>query len=169
MRNIRGGLGERYSFRLLLKELGKYYPETAKKVLYAIPEYGRWDDILVLLETPVKEDAINFIKNQIEKDNEAIKQGKEVSLLGKWLPSINTSSKESVALAKKLIKALGMKAVDYRKLCSSLRREIKIIEDNLRRRDYTFDYSKQPSQAMLRYKKAFIRNDKERFDYPTFY
>lgn len=163
MRNIRGGLGERYSFRLLLTELGKYYPETAKKVLYAIPEYGRWDDIFVLLETPVKEDAINLIKNQIEKDNEAIKQGKEVSLLGKWLPSVNTSSKESVALAKKLIKALGMKAVDYRKLCSSLRREIKIIEDNLRRRDYTFDYSKQPSQAMVRYKKAFIRNDGERY------
>ena len=56
-----------------------------------------------------------------------------------------------------------MKAVDYRKLCSSLRKEIKIIEDNLRRKDYTFDYSKQPSQAMFRYKKAFLRNDGERY------
>ena len=41
MRNIRGGLGERNSFRVLLKELAQFYPETAKKILYAIPEYGR--------------------------------------------------------------------------------------------------------------------------------
>ncbi len=56
-----------------------------------------------------------------------------------------------------------MKAVEYRKLCSALRKQIKILEDNLRRKDYTFDYSKQPSQAMLRYKKAFMRNDEERY------
>lgn len=163
MRNIRGGLGERESFRSLLKELANFYPETAKQILYAIPEYGRWDDILVLLETPVKDDAVSLIKNQIEKDKDAMKNGGEVSLLGKWLPSINTSSKESVARAKILINALGIKAAEYRKLCSALRKKIKILEDNLRRKDYTFDYSKQPSQAMLKYKKAFLRNDGERY------
>lgn len=163
MRNIRGGLGERNSFRVLLKELAKFYPEMAKQIVYAVPEYGRWDDLLVLLDTPVKDDAIALIKSQIEKDKEAMDKGKEVSLLGKWLPSINTSSKESVARAKIIMAALGMKAVEYRKLCSALRKEIKILEDNLRRKDYTFDYSKQPSQAMLRYKKAFMRNDEERY------
>ena len=163
MRNIRGGLGERNSFRVLLKELAKFYPEMAKQIVYAVPEYGRWDDLLVLLDTPVKDDAIALIKSQIEKDKKAMDKGKEVSLLGKWLPSINTSSKESVARAKIIMAALGMKAVEYRKLCSALRKEIKILEDNLRRKDYTFDYSKQPSQAMLRYKKAFMRNDEERY------
>jgi len=163
MRNIRGGLGERNSFRVLLKELAAHYPETAKKVLYAVPEYGRWDDVLVLMDTSVKDDAVALIKAQLEKDQKAMKEGKEVSLLGKWLPSINTSSKESVALAKEVMSALGMKAVEYRKLCSALRKEIKILEDNLRRKDYTFDYSKQPSQAMLRYKKAFMRNDETRY------
>ena len=163
MRNIRGGLGERNSFRVLLKELANFYSEMAKQIVYAVPEYGRWDDLLVLLDTPVKDDAIALIKNQIEKDKEAMERGKEVSLLGKWLPSINTSSKESVACAKIIMAALGMKAVEYRKLCSALRKEIKILEDNLRRKDYTFDYSKQPSQAMLRYKKAFMRNDEERY------
>lgn len=163
MRNIRGGLGERNSFRVLLKELAKFYPEMAKQIVYAVPEYGRWDDLLVLLDTPVKDDAIALIKSQIEKDKDAMEKGREVSLLGKWLPSINTSSKESVARAKIIMAALGMKAVEYRKLCSALRKEIKILEDNLRRKDYTFDYSKQPSQAMLRYKKAFMRNDEERY------
>ena len=163
MRNIRGGLGERNSFRVLFKELAQYYPEMAKQILYAVPEYGRWDDLLVLLETPAKDDAIALIKSQIEKDKKAMEEGKTVSLLGKWLPSINTSSKESVARAKIVMDSLGMKAVEYRKLCSALRKQIKILEDNLRRKDYTFDYSKQPSQAMLRYKKAFMRNDEERY------
>ncbi len=163
MRNIRGGLGERNSFRVLLRELAQFYPEMAKQIVYAVPEYGRWDDLLVLLDTPVKDDAIALIKKQIEKDKKAMKNGEEVSLLGKWLPSINTSSKESVKRAKIVMEALGMKAVEYRKLCSALRKEIKILEDNLRRKDYTFDYSKQPGQAMLRYKKAFMRNDQERY------
>ena len=163
MRNIRGGLGERNSFRVLLKELGDFYPETARKILYAVPEYGRWDDVLVFMGTPVKDDAVALIKAQLEKDKIAMAEGREVSLLGKWLPSINTSSTESVSLAKQLMKALDMKAVEYRKLCSALRKEIKILENNLRTRDYTFDYSKQPSQAMLRYKKAFMRNDAVRY------
>lgn len=163
MRNIRGGLGERDSFRSLLKELAAFYPETAKQILYAVPKYGRWDDLLVLLETPVKDDAVSLIKSQIAKDKTAIEKGGEVSLLGKWLPSINTSSKESVSRAKILMNALGMKAAEYRKLCSALRKEIKILENNLREKDYTFDYSQQPSQAMLKYKKAFLRNDGERY------
>ena len=163
MRNIRGGLGERNGFRVLLKELAEFYPETARRIVYAIPEYGRWDDLLVLLDTPVKDEAVALIKNQLEKDRNAI-GSTGVSLLGKWLPSINTSSKESVASARVLMAALGMKAVEYRKLCSALRKEIKILEDNLRRKDYTFDYSNQPSQAMHRYRKAFLRNDGERYN-----
>ena len=163
MRNIRGGLGERNSFRVLLKELATYYPTAAKQIVYAVPNYGRWDDLLVLLDTSVKDDAIKLIKMQIELDKDAMENGKEVSLLGKWLPSINTSSKDAKNKAKIIMAALGMKAVEYRKLCTALRKEIKILEDNLRRKDYTFDYSKQPSQAMLRYKKAFIRNDNERY------
>ena len=163
MRNIRGGLGERNGFRVLLKELAEFYPETARRIVYAIPEYGRWDDLLVLLDTPVKDEAVALIKNQLEKDRNAIGSA-GVSLLGKWLPSINTSSKECVASAKVLMAALGMKAVEYRKLCSALRKEIKILEDNLRRKDYTFDYSNQPSQAMHRYRKAFLRNDGERYN-----
>lgn len=163
MRNIRGGLGERNSFRELLKELSQFSPDVAKQVVCAVPEYGRYDDLLVLFGTPAQDEAIALIKNQIEKDKKAMENKEAVSLLRKWLPSINTSSKESVAKAKILMAALGMKAVEYRKLCSALRRKIKIIEDNLRRKDYTFDYSKQPSQAMLRYRKAFMRNDEKRY------
>ncbi|MBR4551163.1 MAG: DUF2828 family protein, partial [Oscillospiraceae bacterium] len=33
----------------------------------------------------------------------------------------------------------------------------------LREKDYTFDYSKQPFKAMFKYRKAFLRNDAERY------
>ena len=45
-----------------------------------------------------------------------------------------------------------------------LRTKISIIENNLREKDYTFDYSKQPSKAMFKYRKAFMRNDGDRYD-----
>ncbi|MBQ3687697.1 MAG: DUF2828 family protein [Treponema sp.] len=178
MRDIRGGLGERDLFRHLLCHLAEFYPETVRKILYAVPKYGRWDDLLCLLATRAKDDAVSVIKAQLEKDRvllnaaNADKAGEcaqeagtagGVSLLGKWLPSINASSKETVRAAKTLMAALGMNAAGYRKLCSALRKRIQIIEDYLRRSDYSFDYSRQPSQAMFRYKKAFIRNDKERY------
>lgn len=163
MRNIRGGLGERNSFRVLLKELAVMSAETASNVLYAVPEYGRWDDLLVLVNSKVQKDVVSLIKKQIKEDESAMKENKDVSLLGKWLPSINTSSSETRVLAKKLSVLLGLKPCEYRKLCSKLREEIKILENNLRKKDYTFDYSMLPSQAMFKHKKAFIRNDGERY------
>ena len=41
LRDVRGGLGERNSFRVLLTELAQVYPEMAKQIVYAVPEYGR--------------------------------------------------------------------------------------------------------------------------------
>ena len=45
-RDIRGGLGERRVFRTLLVWLAKNEPESAKKNLKYVAEYGRFDDIL---------------------------------------------------------------------------------------------------------------------------
>lgn len=57
-----------------------------------------------------------------------------------------------------------MNDAQYRKMLSTLRAKISIIENNLREKDYTFDYSKQPSKAMFKYRKAFMRNDGDRYD-----
>jgi hypothetical protein len=57
-----------------------------------------------------------------------------------------------------------MNGAEYRKTLSSLRAYIKILENNLRLKDYTFDYEKQPSNAMYKYRKAFMRNDGERYN-----
>lgn len=90
--------------------------------------------------------------------------GNGVSLLGKWLPSVNASNKQTVSMAKKIAKAFGMSESLYRKAVAALRAHIRIIENNLREKDYSFDYEKLPSRAMFKYKKAFIRNDGERYN-----
>lgn len=162
-RDIRGGLGERRIFRILLNWLAKEYPDTVRKNLSLISEYGRWDDILVLLDTPCEGDAMTLITRQLKEDQKAMENGESVSLLAKWLPSVNTSNKEAVAQAKRIARALGLIDAGYRKMLVALRAYIRILENNLREKDYTFEYAAQPSKAMFKYRKAFQRNDGERY------
>ncbi|MGN1104059.1 MAG: DUF2828 family protein [Candidatus Coproplasma sp.] len=162
-RDVRGGLGERRVFRIILKWLACNKSETVKKNLPYIAEYGRYDDLLVLLGTPCEKDALALIKAQFDLDMKAVEEKGAVSLLGKWLPSVNTSNRAAVRNANIIAKYLGMNSAQYRKSLSKLRAYIKIIENNLRERDYTFDYEKQPSKALLKYRGAFLRNDGERY------
>ncbi len=52
---------------------------------------------------------------------------------------------------------------EYRQTLSKLRSYLDILEKRICKKDYSFDYSKQPSGAMHKYRKAFLQNDKERY------
>ena len=162
-RDIRGGLGERRVFKVILNWLANNEPTTVRKNLEYVAEYGRFDDLLCLMGTACEKDMLDVLKAQFEADNNALANGGEVSLLAKWLPSVNASSSETVLYAKKIAKHFGLNDASYRKALVALRAHIRIIENNLREKDYSFDYSKQPSKAMYKYRKAFIRNDGERY------
>ena len=162
-RDIRGGLGERRVFKVILNWLANNEPQTVRKNLEHVAEYGRFDDLLCLMGTACEKDMLNVLKAQFEADNNALANGGEVSLLAKWLPSVNASSTETVLYAKKIAKHFGLNDASYRKALVALRAHIRIIENNLREKDYSFDYAKQPSKAMYKYRKAFIRNDGERY------
>ena len=162
-RDIRGGLGERRVFKVILNWLANNEPATVRKNLEYVAEYGRFDDLLCLMGTACEKDMLDVLKAQFEADNNALANGGEVSLLAKWLPSVNASSSETVLYAKKIAKHFGLNDASYRKALVALRAHIRIIENNLREKDYSFDYSKQPSKAMYKYRKAFIRNDGERY------
>ena len=153
-RDIRGGLGERRAFKTILGYLAKNEPETVKKNIENVAEYGRYDDLLVLLDTPCEDMLIEYIRAQLDHDIEAVKDGKEASLLAKWLPSVNASNKETVAMAKRIAKRLGYKDSAYRRTLSAIRSYIRIIENNLREKDYSFDYEKQTSKALYKYRQA---------------
>ena len=162
-RDVRGGLGERRFFRIALRYLADIHPESVKKNIPLIAEYGRYDDLISLMGTSCEGEAVELISRQLSEDVDGMKNKKPVSLLAKWLPSVNTSSRETVLAGKRLCKALAMSERDYRRTLSALRRYTDIIENRLRTRDYTFDYSKQPAGAMFKYRQAFIRNDGERY------
>ena len=162
-RDIRGGIGERRVFRTILKWLAHNEPQSVEKNIPYIAEYGRYDDLLALMGTKCEREALAYIKKQLEADCKALEAGESASLLAKWLPSANASNDDVIRQAKHIARSLGMNDAQYRKTLSALRAKISIIENNLREKDYAFDYAKQPSKAMLKYRKAFLRNDGERY------
>jgi hypothetical protein len=162
-RDVRGGMGERRMFRVILKFLSEDHTESVEKNIVNIPEYGRFDDLLVLAGTKCEDAVFDYIRKQLDEDIKAMADGDGVSLLAKWMPSINTSSRQTVRTAKYVAGKLGMKDADYRRILVRLRGHIKIIENSLRESDYSFDYSKQPSKAMFKYREAFERNDSKRY------
>lgn len=126
-RDVRGGIGERRVFRIILKFLALYNKQSLIKNIKYVGEYGRFDDLLVLLYTDCKEYVIKFIKEQLEQDIDLMAEGKNISLLAKWLPSVNASNKATKYNARKIAKALEMDNCEYRKMLSRLRNYIKII------------------------------------------
>lgn len=156
IRDVRGGQGERSVFRSVLRWLDK---ETIDKITHFIPEYGRWDDL------PFNHArAVEFIKNQLVIDKKSMNDGKSVSLVAKWLPSINTTSDETRKLADELMKQLNLKPRQYRKMLAELRRSMNLLEHMMTENRWSeIDYSKIPSQAHKKHVKAFLRHDEERY------
>jgi hypothetical protein len=164
IRDVRGGQGERKVFRSVLSWLAKNNPSVVKKNLTLIPDFGRWDDLLVLLDTSLEKDVIELIESQLRKDIENSKKGGSISLLAKWLPSISTSSKESVAKAYKLVNLLGITPRLYRKTLSKLRSYLSLVEKSMCSGNWSeIDYEKVPSRASMIYRKAFPKHDSIRY------
>ena len=163
VRDVRGGLGERRVFRVIFRYLACNEPESVRRNLRRVPIYGRFDDLFALMGTPCEKDALDFLHDRFKKDLLAMQQGRSVSLLAKWLPSVNASNPETKLLGKKCARAFGLSDAEYRKSLSALRAAIRILENNLREKDYSFDYTQQPSRAVLKYREAFRRNDRERY------
>lgn len=161
--DVRGGLGERRLFRILLQYLAENELEIALKLLPLVPEYTRWDNLLPLLDTELKLDVCALIKTQLDSDVQNMKDNKSVSLLAKWLPSINATSSVTKSYAKILVKELGLTEREYRKLLSTLRAYLDVVEVKMSSGKWDeIKYEAVPSRANLIYNGVFIRNDEER-------
>lgn len=162
-RDIRGGLGERRVFRVMMHWIAENVPASAKKNLKYIAEFGRYDDLFALMGTACESDVMEIVKTQLAEDIHAMESNREVSLLAKWMPSVNASNAHTVRLAKRIARSMGYDDATYRLTLAKLRAKIRIIENNLRLRDYSFNYEHQTSRALFKYKKAFLRNDIDRY------
>ena len=163
-RDIRGGQGERSIFKAILKELAIIDSKIASKLVSLVPIFGRWDDLLVLEDTSVWQDVLNLYASQLEADTVLLQEDKPISLLGKWLPSINASSNNTKRLAKKIARFFEMSDKQYRTLLVALRTKIAIVEQSMCANEWqSINYEHVPSRASLLYRKAFHKHDEIRY------
>lgn len=166
IRDCRGGQGERQTFRDIFVHLTNLDTQLAIDNIDNIVEFGRWDDLIDIAyrskNSKFIDSAITYIKTTLDLD---LACEQPTSLLGKWLPSINASNKETIAKGKWIAKKLGYSPKKYRKLLSCLRSRIRIVENNLREKNYSeIKYEQVPSLAMNKYRNAFYKNDENKFN-----
>ena len=159
IRDCRGGQGERRFFRVCMRWLAENHPERAAALAEYVPEYGRYDDwFKIYFGTPVEKQIIEMMKNQLSTDMFCKKNA--VSLLAKWMPSENASSRETIRTAKKIRNAFGISAKEYRQMLSKLRTKINVLEKLMSANRWDeIEFDKIPSKAGLVYKNAFARRD----------
>lgn len=162
VRDILEGLGERRTFRVCLKYMAKSHPAEAKAIMKLIPEYGRYDDLLTLVDTELSDEVCAFLYEQLQQDVKACEAGEQISLLAKWLPSCNTSSSESRRLASIIRKKFGMTEKEYRKTLAMLRRYSNVVEVQISANEWDqVDYERVPAKAGMKYESAFTKHDLE--------
>ena len=165
-----GGLGERRTFRVCLRWLAEQRPDIVNKNMTLIPFFNRFDTLFTLVGTDCENVMWELVAKTLTEDVKAMKAStgrKHVpcSLLAKWMPSENTSSAKTRALANKAIKALKLTPRSYRRMLSALRKHIGVTECKMSAGEWTsIEYAKVPSYAMHNYGSAFAKHDHERFD-----
>ena len=162
-RDVRGGLGERRLFRTVMKYLADNLPEYVRPVVELVAAFGRYDDLLCLLDTDLVSEVYPLIEEQLDRDLKSMKGGQPISLLAKWLPSPGASSATTKRYAKQIQKMLGATERQYRKMLSELRGYLDVVEKKMSAKQWSeIKYEAVPSRANLIYNKAFLRNDEER-------
>ena len=162
-RDCRSGIGERRLFRVVMQYLATLKPDIVRSVLKLVSEYGRWDDLLCLLDTPIIAEVNVLIDQQLVVDIVNMNNGQPISLLAKWLPSFNASSTKTKRYAKIIYECLGMTQKQYRQMLSKMRNYIDVVERQMSAKKWNeINYEAVPSRANLIYNDAFLRNDEER-------
>lgn len=149
-RDAREGMGERSSFRVMLRELAKQDYESAYALLPLIPLLGRWDDVLAFVGTTVEDDALAMYASALDRGD---------ALAAKWAHR-EKSAKSN--LARKLREFMGLTPRVYRKMLSSL---TNVVEQKMASNQWNnIEYSHVPSVASARYQRAFRRHDETRYE-----
>lgn len=168
-RHIKLGLGERDVFRMMLTKIGDLHPEMTLQFIIGTElwNYGRWDDVLrIFFDTTsgILHDGLGaLIANQFRRDVMACGLGDSISLLAKWMPSNNTSSKQKRSEAVILQSLLHLNAREYRKILSKLREHLEVVDRKASLNQWNdINYNHVPSKANLKYRNAFLKHDEER-------
>lgn len=144
-RDVRGGAGERQLFKDMLSYVVQSDVALAKRMMAKIPFLGRWDDILVLFNTPLERDALRMIVAALKNKD---------ALCAKWMPRKGKD-------ANKLRAYMKITPKEYRQTLSGLS---VIVEHQLCAKEFDLiDFNAVPSVAAARYQKTFSRHQEERY------
>ena len=144
-RDIRGGAGERQIFRDMLVNIEAHHKDFLGPIMKAVPELGRWDDLLVLKTDAARSVAFDMIGAALQSGD---------SLAGKWMPR---KGDNAIALRKHL----GWSPKQYRKTLVGL---TNVVETQMCAKEWDkINFSHVPSVASSRYQTAFHRNADEQY------
>jgi hypothetical protein len=193
IRDCRGGKGERELGRRALVWLFLNYPSQFERVAEFMAEYGRWDDLLELFPGVLNLSSLDYVRtnycsniegekdlgslrelqrvfvnimtSQLRKDMSDMKEGKPISICAKWAPTEKDSLDRKHNVVKTLCNSMGVKPRAYRKeFITPLRQYLNIVERYMCEKKWEkIEYSKVPSCAMKRLKKAFEKHAPETF------
>lgn len=148
-RDAREGAGERSSGRIMLRSLAEdtdMGTEDVFKLLRKIVQVGRWDDLFSVFGTDWEKCALDMIHHALVNHD---------ALCAKWMPR---NGKEHADLIRKY---LGLSPKHYRQTLSGMSFT---VEQNMCSRNWgDIKYQHVPSQANLKYVKAFLRHDEDRY------
>lgn len=163
LRDIRGGMGERDTFRRIIKHMADFRPHEMALFIPYIAEYGRYDDTWVLLDTQLNSLVIKMINAQLQEDIKNYTEGKPISLLAKWMPKRNAESHISRHYARLIIEGLKLDDKTYNRMLVKLRKKLNLVESLMCANQWSaIDYNSVPSKANLLYRNAFLKHDPER-------
>ncbi len=149
-RDVRGGQGERRSFRIFYKWLCNTYPKIAVEMIPHVPFYGRWDDLWVCTyNTPVWDNAVAFIASALTAKDE---------LAAKWMPR---ERKAYNHIAKAFMGTWELTERQYRKLITNIAHTVEMLM--CQKKWAEINYNHVPSKAAQKYRKAFYKRDSVRY------
>lgn len=142
--DIRGGQGERRFLRIALKWLETYHNSVLEQLLQFVPEFNRWDSLFELSS----DKSLQLIYKALADKNQ---------LCAKWMPR----KKQYDNFASKFRKRFGLTPKQYRQLIVE---NTNVVETQMCKKEWSeIEYKKIPSVAFSKYRKAWARNDGERF------
>ena len=136
-RDIRGGKGKRRLFYSFMKALHSFHPNTTRRMLHLVPEYGCWRDMWELWkEIPsLSSDILRLVKQQYIEDltNAAMGDVNDMSLLAKWLPREKSATYRGFArwIARTVYpneRSERQQLILYRKETSFMNSKLKTVE-----------------------------------------
>ena len=142
-RAARHGSGERKTFYTILDEIARISPNFISDNARTLAQLGYWKDLIGYCDIP----------GVLSAFAQAIKDGDR--LANKWAPRKGDT-------AKLLRDELGFTNKEYRKW---LKKHSDTVETKMSEKKWEdIKYSSVPGSAMRRYKRAYNRNDSQRFE-----